>query len=248
MGTSPISPVIVRRHDPPDSLDFYPTPPWATRALCDLVIRPRRTWRCWEPAAGEGHMAEVLGEYFGEVIASDVHDYGCGYDVGSFVAIAGGLDLGDVIAAPDPAPDWIITNPPFNKAVEFFARARRVAKRGVALLLRTAWLETDDRFTAVFSADPPNIVAVFAERVPMHKGRWLPDGRSTTSYSWFVWSKPPGRFSPGRLLGLKGEATRLVWIPPGQRKRLERAGDRARFGWRGCDGNQITMDGLEAAP
>jgi hypothetical protein len=39
----------------------------------------------WEPAAGEGHMAEVLMEYFQQVRASDVFDYGCGYEVGSFV-------------------------------------------------------------------------------------------------------------------------------------------------------------------
>jgi hypothetical protein len=30
----------------------------------------------WEPACAEGHMARALGEYFAEVEASDVHDYG----------------------------------------------------------------------------------------------------------------------------------------------------------------------------
>jgi hypothetical protein len=38
----------------------------------------------WEPAAGEGHMAEVLMEYFQQVRASDVFDYGCGWQPTNF--------------------------------------------------------------------------------------------------------------------------------------------------------------------
>lgn len=77
------------RIEPPDALDYFPTPPFATRALCECVLgidraRPLSS-SVWEPAAGGSHMAEVLKEYFTTVHASDVHDYGCGYEVGSFI-------------------------------------------------------------------------------------------------------------------------------------------------------------------
>jgi hypothetical protein len=217
--------VMAQRVEAPDSLDFFPTPPWATRALCEFVldrlagvdVLPDDT--CWEPACGAGHMAEVLREYFSHVHASDVHDYGKGYPTGSF--IGEGADVAQWVgqrrrrSAP---PHWIITNPPFNKAAEFVTRALAEAQVGVALLLRTQWLEGGERYRDVFSYRPPTIIAQFVERVPMAKGRWDPDGSTATSYMWFVWKLP-----------LKRD-TRFMWIPPGQRQALERPDDRRRFG------------------
>jgi hypothetical protein len=60
---------MARRLEPPDALDFFCTPPWATRALCEHVLFASggpypMPLSAWEPAAGEGHMAEVLMEYF----------------------------------------------------------------------------------------------------------------------------------------------------------------------------------------
>ncbi len=203
--------VMSRRKEPTDSLDFFPTPPWATRALISRVFDwDVSTDTAWEPAAGEGHMAEVLRESFRHVIASDVHDYGKGYAVGSFVGE--GLDV-----IGDQCADWIITNPPFNLAGQFVARALCDARKGVALLLRTSWLEGGERYREIFSGSPPSIVAVFSERVPMVAKRWDPAASSATSYTWFVWRHP-----------LTGH-TRLMWIAPGQRDGLEHPEDRARF-------------------
>lgn len=215
--------VMAQRLDPIDSLDFFPTPPWATRALmehvfgCSLDEEIRSYYRgysVWEPAAGAGHMAEVLREYFGTVQASDVHDYGHGYRVGSFI---GTEDFPDVIRADSIGDvDWIITNPPFNLALDFALRGLSIASAGVALLVRTAWLEGGDRFTRLFSERPPSTVALFSERVPMVKGRWDPKASTATSYAWVVWETASG-------------ATALEWIPPGQRKALTKPDDVARF-------------------
>jgi hypothetical protein len=117
--------VMARRLEPPDALDFFCTPPWATRALCKHVLFASggtcpMPLSSWEPAAGEGHMAEVLMEYFQQVHASDVFDYGCGYEVGSFVG------CGPDVATVPAVPDWIITNHPFNLACEF-ARRRQLS-------------------------------------------------------------------------------------------------------------------------
>lgn len=211
--------VMNRRVEPPDSLDFFPTPPWATRALFEHVLGSHRMTDAtvWEPAAGEGHMAEVIREYVAEVYASDVHDYGVGYAVGSF--IGEGLD----VAQCPFKPCWIITNPPFNLALQFVQRALPEASEGVAVLVRSNWIETEGRYECLFRDNPPTIVAQFVERVPMHKGRWDPDGSTSTAYAWFVWEKD--RIAHAREHGWRG-----LHIPPGRRKALEKPSDRLRFG------------------
>lgn len=212
--------VMAQRKTPIDSLDFFCTPPWSTRALCEHVIFPdcdkasealAKDWSVWEPAAGEGHMSRVLAEYFHPVFASDVHDYGHPLDaVGSFVGI--GADIVRHQA------DWIVTNPPFNLALEFALTGLDQARRGVALLVRTAWLEGGDRYRTLFEVQPPSTVALFAERVPMVKGRWDPKASTATSYAWVIWRTRNTQ-----------EETRLVWIPPGRRQALTHPDDVARF-------------------
>lgn len=200
-------------------LDFYPTPPWAARALMIVLAQLSVKWpmldqTLWEPAAGQGHMAETLRPFFRQVYGSDVHDYGCGYDVGSFVG------HGQDVAECPLAPDWIITNPPFTLAASFILRALREAREGVAMLLRTAFVEGADRYQKLFRDQPPTVLAPFAERVPMVKGRWDPAATTATSYAWFVWLKRGGELVAPRT---------PWWIPPGQRQRLTKAGDAARF-------------------
>ena len=98
-------------------------------------------------------------------------------------------------------------------------RGIELAREGVALLVRSVWLEGAQRYRSLFAKHSPAIVAQFVERVPMTKGRWDPDASTATAYSWFVWSK---------LAPVAGE-TRLVLIPPWQRVALTKPEDRARF-------------------
>lgn len=220
--------VMASRREPPDSLEFFPTPPWATRALFEHVLTEvgPSAWHhgmtAWDPCAGEGHMAAVLAEGFQEVWRTDVHDYGGLNGVGSFVG-----EGADRVLAPSPSPDWIVFNPPFSIALEFVERSLVEAVHGVAALVRMQWLEGGQRYARLFRVFPPSIVAPFAERVPMHKGRWEPDGSTATAYVWCVWARLP-RLAP-QTLGTWPSETRMIWIPPGCRSRLERADDRARF-------------------
>lgn len=50
--------VLQQRHEPHDSLDFFPTPPWATRALMTHVLpstgRFEPAQLAWDPCCGEG--------------------------------------------------------------------------------------------------------------------------------------------------------------------------------------------------
>lgn len=207
--------VMAERRDPLDALDYFPTPPWATRALLTHVLPPLDVpiadSSVWEPAAGRGHMADVLGEAFDTVYASDVFDYGRGYACASFV---GGVF--DRARCPF-VPDWVITNPPFHLAEAFAQRALSEARRGVALFVRTAWLESIGRYQNLFSKTPPTVVALFVERVALVKGRWDPEASTATSYCWAVWDRA------------HAGSTRLAWIPPGCRQRLSRPDDRRRF-------------------
>ena len=118
---------MARRREPPDALDYFPTPPWATRALFRRVLPAlggETIASVWEPACGEGHMAEVVTEF--------------------------ALDL---------------------------------ASEGVAMLVRTQWIEGIGRYEKLFRDRPPTIFAPFVERVPMVKGRWDPDASTATSYA-----------------------------------------------------------------
>ena len=207
--------VMAERRDPTDALDFFPTPPWATRALMEHVLHPNDFEGCdvHDGCAGEGHMAEVLREYFGAVHASDVRDYGMGYGVGSFTG------EGADVYRPKERPDWIVMNPPFNAGVSFARKALGEARFGVALLVRLQWLASKERY-ALFSEFPPTKNAIFSDRVPMIKGRWDPAASTATDYIWLVWQR---RGHPVRT------ATDTVWIPPGRSKELTREDDVARF-------------------
>ena len=172
------------------------------------MLRPfgiQKVYSAWEPACGEGHIAEVLREYADLVIATDIHDYGYGQAPADFL----------VEMPPNMAPDWIITNPPFRLGEQFARHALRLMEGGsvecgVAMLVRTAFLEGVERHR-LFTDHPPAVVAQFAERVPMVKGRLDRTASTATSYAWIVWAR--GKTD-----------TRLRWIPP-CRKALERDSD-----------------------
>lgn len=202
--------VMAQRHEPMDSLDDFPTPPWATRALIEKVFIDFMGWdimtlnmrTCLEPACNRGYMSKVLREYFRTVSSSDVHDYGYG----------GVSDFTDeFLYYPDH--DWVITNPPFKLAETFIHRAKSVAGTGIAMLTRTSFLEGVGRYERIFKEDPPTIVAQFSERVPMVKGRYDPKASTATSYCWLVW-----------VNSCFDDAPQIMWIPP-CRKELEKESD-----------------------
>ncbi|MCG7625559.1 hypothetical protein [Epibacterium sp. Ofav1-8] len=195
-----------RRVEPHDSLDDFPTPPWATRALLEFLVQQGFTAGgvAREPAANRGHMVRPLSEFFDRVEASDVHDYGVGYPVQ------------DYLFGPDPdAVDWTITNPPFRLAEAFIARALRTSREGCAVIVRSAFLEGIGRHDRLFSVRPPAFVLQFSERVVMHKGRLSAKGSTATSYCWIVWLHEDQHLSG---------TTELFWVPP-CRARLERSED-----------------------
>lgn len=206
------------------ALNYFPTPPWATRALCEFLAGPSLAEELgalssWEPACGEGHMARPLAEYFGQVRATDVHRYAPEQVVCDFLTT--GRTWSPV--------DWIVTNPPFAMAERFIATALATARRGVAMFVRSAFTESEKR-EDLFRNTPPAYVLQFVQRVVLLDQRliranapdpWNPKhaerGASTaTSYCWLVWRRDHA--------GAWIADTRHRWIGK-VRDRLERDGD-----------------------
>ena len=193
--------VMQQRHEAHDSLDYFPTPPWATRALCEWLLQYDMLgcMTALEPACGAGDMSLPLKEYFLQVESSDINPLDFGYQR-------------DFLFGDAPPTDWTITNPPFRLAEQFVAQGLRCSKHGVAMLVRTSFLEGASRYRGLFEPHPPTDILQFVERVPMFKGRLDPKGSTATSYCWVVWQK------------YNQTGTRFHWLSP-CRKKLERAGD-----------------------
>jgi hypothetical protein len=195
---------MAQRVEQADSLDDFPTPPWATRAFVSHYFNGADLdgTAVWEPACGRGHMAQVLSEFFGAVRASDVFDYGYGETQDFLTGLSGVRSV-----------DWMITNPPFRLAEEFFERGRQVARKGVALLTRTVFIESVGRYERLFKMTPPTKVLQYAERVPMVKGRVDRKASTATGYAWLAWD-----FENPQT------GTVLDWVPP-SRRQFERNSD-----------------------
>lgn len=217
--------VMQRRIEPHDSLEYFPTPRWATRALCEFLqaeyAEPLELQRAWEPCCGEMHMAWPMREFFAQVHATDVHRYSQEHGIFDFLDDQAPLPVLDV--------DWIFLNPPFKPARRFIERARRIARRGVAVFARAAFPESEGRFEPLFSPDKrPSCVVTFCERVVLLKGRLIEPGKpdpfnldddgaprkasTATAYVWLIWRG-------------HDHDTRHRWIAPGTRSRLEQPGD-----------------------
>lgn len=162
-------------------------------------------------------MVRALEEYGCLAMGSDVHDYGCGYGVEDF--------LFDVTWPDDLGLHWIITNPPYRLAEQFALKALALRpRRGVALLMRSNWRANGGRYTRLFTEHPPTYTYDFCDRLLMLRGRCAQRGESgntngATEYAWFVWRS--------HQLGQPANPPEYIgrWIPPGTRKRLERASD-----------------------
>lgn len=146
--------------------DFYPTPPEVTQALLDFLQIPHGTL-VWEPACGEGHMAEVMVRNGLNVIGTDIK---CGVDF---------------LSADKPAEiKWIITNPPFSLAEEFI---RRCAVHAIpfALLLKSQYWHAARRVSLFWEITPAYVLPL----------TWRPDflfktrggGSPLMDVIWCVW-------------------------------------------------------------
>jgi len=155
--------------------DFYPTPDYATEAL--LEREAFDGGGIWECACGDGAISKILKAHGFNVFSTDLIDRGYG-EVRNLDFLQ---ELPDIYKA-----EHIITNPPFKLAKPFIEQALRMTHGKVAMLLRLAFLESENRYQ-LFKTTPLKTVYVFSKRLTMSaKGRGASKG-GMIPFAWFVW-------------------------------------------------------------
>lgn len=161
--------------------DLYETPEWATAAL--LPHLPKCAW-LWEPACGSGKMARVLAPNT-ILKCSDIEPTMEGAERFDF------LSTSPKMIVSDAPRGGIVTNPPYEFALEFCEHALRFTERSsgvVAMLLRTDFDHAKSR-SHLFRDCP-----AFAKKVVLTKRiMWFePEpgakGKSPSfNHAWFIW-------------------------------------------------------------
>lgn len=158
--------------------DFYPTPPEPTLALIQFLA-PRISKNAdmiWEPACGEGSISKVLTKQGYNVSSSDLYEY----------EWAQGKYGADFLKTDSTSCSWIITNPPFNTALDFIRQCDLISRRnpnskGFVLLLKSNFWNVK-RNVEVYNSVKPSYV------LPL---TWRPDflgnGRPVLDMNWNVW-------------------------------------------------------------
>jgi ParB-like chromosome segregation protein Spo0J len=167
-----------------DPHDFYPTPRYVTEALLQVETFGRQVW---EPACGDGAMAEVLKAAGYEVLASDLIDRGHG-------------DIEDFLTSNQKA-ESIVTNPPFDKDDEFVRKALVSTNHKVAMLLSLTFLEGSQR-AKWLQITPLKTVHIFASRVNLCKNGEQDRKNGRFVFAWFVWEH--GYFGPPTISWIDG--------------------------------------------
>ena len=166
-------------------LDFYRTPPEGTRRLMNVEMFPGNVW---EPACGDGSMAEELKrDRNSTVYSSDLADRGYGVRPFNFLTDK----------PPGFRIDHIVTNPPFTHVQEFVERALSYKPKKVAILARVLWLEGVAR-SKFFQSTPLARVWVFAGRINIPRnGEDMGKQKGMIAYAWYVWEQ--GHIGPPTL-------------------------------------------------
>jgi hypothetical protein len=183
--------------------DAYYTPAWPVRRFLERYTLPT-PGRWLEPGAGEGNIIRAVDEHYRRRDLSS--------PLWTAVEIRPECRLGLWGAAPDALItadflganvgsgfDVTFGNPPYDRALDFWRRARELAA-WVVFLLRIDFMATAKR-GALFRLDQPDICVV-PDRIS-----FTDDGRTDQyDYAWFAW--PPAKRSEGRIITL--DATPLA--------------------------------------
>jgi hypothetical protein len=156
--------------------DLYETPYSMTRQLFQVEWFEKGK-KILEPACGDMAIVHVMTNLgYKSVGYSDLRDGG------DFLALDPGYEF-----------DYIITNPPYSKSLEFIEKAKTIATGKIAFLLPITYLQGQERFDKVYQDKnfPLARVHVFI-RYPMLGDVLRGDGKYRTgmqTYAWFVWDK-----------------------------------------------------------
>ena len=172
--------------------DYYATDPIAAEWLLKIEEIPKDK-PIWECAAGEKHLSKVFEEHGYKVRSSDL------------IVRTEDVEQLDFLTSNETWDGTIITNPPYNQAVNFIQKAMESITEGnkVIMFLKVQFLEGKSR-KKLFEKYPPKTVWVSSSRITCAKNGdfeyMKANGGSAVAYAFYVWQK-----------GYKGD-TILKWF------------------------------------
>ena len=172
--------------------DYYATDPIAAEWLLKIEEIPRDK-PIWECAAGEKHLSKVFEEHGYKVRSSDL------------IVRTEDVEQLDFLTSNETWDGTIMTNPPYNQAVNFIQKAMESITEGnkVIMCLKVQFLEGKSR-KKLFEKYPPKTVWVSSSRITCAKNGdfeyMKANGGSAVAYAFYVWQK-----------GYKGD-TILKWF------------------------------------
>lgn len=162
-----------------DKNDYYATEPIAAHILLQEESFNENIWEC---ACGELHLSKVFEENGYKVRSSDIINR-CGNEIFDFLSIENNSWNGD-----------IITNPPYQKALDFIYKALTIIpeRNKVALFLKVQFLEGKKR-KELFTRFPPRTIYVSSSRITCAKNgdfeKMKAGGGGALAYAWYIWEK-----------------------------------------------------------
>lgn len=158
--------------------DFYETPAWMTRSLLNFHpdIRDTRVLEC---CAGRGAIARVLREEAGcDVVENDIdrrHRRPFSYDATTAEGWRALASLGPF--------DYVVTNLPFNIAIEIIRPGLLVPRRAfISVLLKSFDEPTEDR-GGWLSLHP------WTRKINQPRHSFRGTGSPSMASDWFIWER-----------------------------------------------------------
>lgn len=151
-----------------DPLSFFRTP----TAVAEALFKAEKfSGEIWEPCCGDGSISEVAKAHGYKVYSSDLGDYGYGKPNVNF------------LGSWRPAVN-IVSNPPFERCMDFVERALRLSSGKVALLL------PPDLLTYKLPVFRERLVRMypFGERIKFHSAPFRSNKGAWRDVAWYVFA------------------------------------------------------------
>lgn len=163
--------------------DTYYSPKFTVDRLLDKIFLPGGNWL--EPAAGRGDIIDFVNNH-GSMNPIPTWD-ACEINFWSYPRVlpkVNTLYIGNYLEQKLEKRKYsvIITNPPFNLAMEFIQHSMDLEPDYIVFLLRTNFLESSKRNDFLKNNTPDQYT------LP-NRPSFTGEGTDATSYSWLVWPR-----------------------------------------------------------
>lgn len=190
-GTSPYQ-RLIGRSPTLDAIDFFPTPPEPVHSILDEMGHILSE-TLWEPACGNGIIAEILSGRGFKTLATDLRYYG-------YVNQHDQLNFLGLRAKEYSGQFDIITNPPYSQHIQFIQRGLELAKRFLVYLLPLTYLTPSNK--REFYTRECKVMFFPLGYRPAFIMPGYEKASKMKDYMWVVWdkSKPPDYYHTMKIL------------------------------------------------